>query len=366
MEDALLFDEFESESLATNTPGRGSNSPIRSVIKDIKKTALLTPNETDALIARVAEGDFVARKQLIEGTLRLTSTVSGRCGRPDFSEHDKMQEGCIALINAVRLFELGRGVRFKTYLIKAIRRRIRKEGAEQVETVHVPLYIYEEHRVMNRVRRKMERDLCRRVTDDELLDVLGESKRNLNCLKAPKMSFVSVDTLSDENDPDSGLEAFITDERSPTEDDIIERVDFDMKMVSLIESLSPMERKVIECRFFMDMTLQETGQQIGRTGARARQIQKLALAKLRKCAKKYISSEKDKRNVAKEAIEEKPIEVAAKKSIIEPAPEPSFSESKRRTLKKLARRKGVIDIVIALSSCSYNRSCGPQNVSSYM
>ncbi len=100
------------------------------------KLKVLKNEETMALLRRAKEGDAEARRQLIEGNLRLVLSVIQRFASRGENADDLFQVGCVGLIKAIDNFDMSQPVRFSTYgvpmIIGEIRRYLRDNSAIRV------------------------------------------------------------------------------------------------------------------------------------------------------------------------------------------------------------------------------------------
>ncbi len=81
------------------------------------KLKTLTDEEKRALLLRVREGDTDARRQLIDGNLRLVLSIVQRFANRRENMDDLFQVGCIGLIKAVDNFNTELDVKFSTYAV---------------------------------------------------------------------------------------------------------------------------------------------------------------------------------------------------------------------------------------------------------
>ena len=87
------------------------------------KLKVLKNEEMTALLKRVKKGDQEARRQMIEGNLRLVLSVIQRFAGRGENMDDLFQIGCIGLIKAIDHFDAEQfSVRFSTYGVPMISR----------------------------------------------------------------------------------------------------------------------------------------------------------------------------------------------------------------------------------------------------
>ena len=100
------------------------------------KLKVLKNEETMELLRRTKAGDQEARRELIEGNLRLVLSVIQRFAGRGENADDLFQVGCVGLIKAIDNFDINQPVRFSTYgvpmIIGEIRRYLRDNSAIRV------------------------------------------------------------------------------------------------------------------------------------------------------------------------------------------------------------------------------------------
>lgn len=221
-----------------------------------------------------------------KANLRLVVTIARRFYSPKMSFFDIIQHGNIGLINAVEKFDERRGVKFSTYAEYWIRQEIIKAKSKSALDIYVG--INEIHRFFR--YRGTSQDLNTRFerepTEEEVAHELGlkiEKVRELS--KIPYgPDFLSINSTSRGSNNELE-ERLVTQSEYSIEDDV------NVKMIGervrkVLARLSPRERDVIYKRFGLyddkDITLRETGDQLGVTRERIRQIEQKAFKKLRK------------------------------------------------------------------------------------
>jgi RNA polymerase primary sigma factor len=134
---------------------------------------LLTPAEEVALAKRIERGDGAARRLMIESNVRLVVALAS-----DFRERglpllDLIQEGTLGLMRAAEKFDWRRGYRFSTYASWWIRQSIQRAIATQARAIRLPLHVVEREQRLSREAQRLETELGRRPTKDELAEATG-------------------------------------------------------------------------------------------------------------------------------------------------------------------------------------------------
>ncbi|MBQ6841030.1 MAG: RNA polymerase sigma factor RpoD [Bacilli bacterium] len=260
------------------------NDPVRMYLKEIGRISLLTPDEEQALSARINENDEEAKRILAESNLRLVVSIAKRYVGRGLLFLDLIQEGNIGLMKAVDKFDCERGYKFSTYATWWIRQAITRALADQARTIRVPVHMVETINKMVRIQRQMTLELNREPTDEELA-----KKMNLSVDKVREVIKISQDPVSLETpigeEDDSHLGDFLKDESSLSPEEYTENEILKEEIKQVLMSLQPREQEVLELRFgLIDgtcHTLEEVGKKFNVTRERIRQIEAKALRKLR-------------------------------------------------------------------------------------
>ena len=271
-----------------------------------------SPEESAKLREQVAVGQL-ARQRLSKANLRLVVSVAKRFVGRGMSFLDLIQEGNMGLLRAVDKFDYKLGFKFSTYATWWIRQAISRAIADQARTIRIPVHMVETINKVARVSRKLQQELGREPTDEEIalemglleenerkqveksllegtpMDPLLTRKLSRAAQKVRRIMSVSQEPMSLEtpigSEENSSLGDFIEDESMPGPVDQASQQLLREQMKEVLDQLSERERNVIERRFGLrdgqSRTLEEVGQEFGVTRERIRQIEAKALRKLR-------------------------------------------------------------------------------------
>ena len=261
------------------------NDPVKMYFKDIGKVNLLTPEEEIELGKRIMQGDDTAKKKLVEANLRLVVSIAKRwVGKTNMSFSDLIQEGNMGLIKAVDRFDYRRGFHFSTYGTWWIRQAISRAIADQARTIRLPVHMVETINRLSRVTRGLWQSLGREPTDTEIAEKMGVSEDKVCEIKKIALEPTSLESPAGE-EGDSEVYDFVVDENAKSPVDSVVQTILKEQLLSVIDSLTPREQKVIRLRYGLDdshpRTLEEVGKEFNVTRERIRQIEAKALRKLR-------------------------------------------------------------------------------------
>ncbi|MGN0748780.1 MAG: RNA polymerase sigma factor RpoD [Christensenellales bacterium] len=261
------------------------DDPVKMYLKDIGKVPLLTSEEEVELAKRMMEGDSAARAKLSESNLRLVVSIAKRyVSRSNMQFLDLIQEGNIGLLKAVEKFDHTKGFRFSTYATWWIRQSITRAIADQARTIRVPVHMVETINKLTRITRQLIQKLGRDPTVSEIAAAMGLSEERVMEIQRIAMDPISLETtIGDEED--SKISDFIEDETALSPLEATSQTLLREQLLSVIETLTPREQKVIRMRYGLDnahpRTLEEVGKEFNVTRERIRQIEAKALRKLR-------------------------------------------------------------------------------------
>jgi RNA polymerase primary sigma factor/RNA polymerase nonessential primary-like sigma factor len=257
---------------------------VKSYLRDIRKSTLLTFEQEQALGKRVLAGDVSARDQMIEANLRLVISIGKRYMNRGFPFSDIVEEGNLGLIKAVEKFNYKRGFRFSTYGSWWIRQFIERAIINQGKLIRLPVHVVERLNRFLSVVELLGQGLGREPRTDEIALRLKISEEEVTDLKQLVRTTCSLDSPINER-TDTYLRDVIEDASGLSPADTAEGVLRREGLMEWVKDLPEKEREVIIKRFGLDggedQTLEEIGQGLGLTRERVRQIETAALGKLR-------------------------------------------------------------------------------------
>ena len=251
----------------------------------IARVDLLTREEECELAERIAAGDEAARELMITANLRLVVKIAQDYAHIGLQLLDLINEGNIGLMKAVERFDPNKGGKLSTYASWWIKQSIKRALANQSKTIRLPVHMIEKDANMKKVGAQLAESLGREPTDDELAEAVNMPVGKVAHLKSVSVRPTSLEaTIGDDNE--TPLSEVVKDEKALTP---LERLQ-DNSLVSdinlVLEKLEPREAEIIRLRFGLNgeepQTLEQVGGQFEITRERVRQLQDIAIRKMRK------------------------------------------------------------------------------------
>ena len=261
-----------------------TDDPVRMYLKEIGRIPLLTYEEEVELAKRIEAGDQQAKDQLAEANLRLVVSIAKRYVGRGMQFLDLIQEGNMGLIKAVDKFEHKKGFKFSTYATWWIRQAITRAIADQARTIRIPVHMVETINKLVRAQRQLVQELGRDPLPEEVAELMNMDVEKVREVQKIAQEPVSLETPIGEEE-DSHLGDFIPDEEILSPSDAATNTMLREQLISVLDTLTDRERKVLALRFGLDdgrtRTLEEVGQAFDVTRERIRQIEAKALRKLK-------------------------------------------------------------------------------------
>jgi RNA polymerase primary sigma factor len=269
------------------TDATGEPEVARDLLKlylgEVGRIPLLRPSEELALARRVRAGDQEAAEKMIEANLRLVVSIAVRYQGFGLALPDLIQEGSLGLIRAVEKFDPERGNKFSTYATLWIRQSIQRALANKSRTIRLPVDVSQRTLRLRRSDRELEARLGRSPTLVELAADTGMTTKQVLATKQAERTVVSLDAPVGENGFDDFATIVADDSAIDPAESAVQGMR-ELRLRQMLRRLPDRERRVIELRFGLTdgvvRSLKETGQVVGLSGERVRQVEQLAFQRL--------------------------------------------------------------------------------------
>jgi RNA polymerase primary sigma factor len=271
------------------------DTAIKLYLREIGQVKLLTPKEEIELAAKIKKGDKKAREQMIKANLRLVVKIARDYEGIGLPLLDLISEGNIGLMKAVERFDPKKGGKLSTYGSWWIKQSIKRALANQSKTIRLPVHLVDKISKMRRIGMKLQEELGREPTDEELAGELGMTATRVRQMRLAAIRPASLDAPIGD-DESNNFSDVVEDENAATPYEDLEDKTVVGMLQDMVKHLDKRESTILTYRFGLDggseKTLEEVGEKFGVTRERVRQIQNLALRKLRKMIEKLEAAKK--------------------------------------------------------------------------
>jgi len=261
------------------------NTAFNLYLREVGQTKLLTLQEETELAARIKKGDKRARELMIKANLRLVVKIAREYEDYGMPLLDLINEGNLGLMKAVERFDPGKGAKLSTYSSWWIKQSIKRALANQSKTIRLPVHVVDKLFHMRKAAVKLQEIFGREPSDEELGEELGMSAFKVSQLRTAAIRPASLEAPLGDDDS-SRIADVVKDETADTPYEQLEEKTSTSMLREMVATLDPREAEILRYRFGLDgddeRTLEEVGEKFGVTRERIRQIQNVALAKLRK------------------------------------------------------------------------------------
>jgi RNA polymerase primary sigma factor len=258
-------------------------------LREISQVPLLSPQDEVKLAGQIKRGNKKAREKMITANLRLVVKIAHDFGNYGLPLLDLISEGNIGLMKAVERFDPKKGGKLSTYASWWIKQSIKRALANQSKTIRLPVHLVDKIGKIRRVAAQMTEELGHEPTTEELAEELGLPVAKVAHLKNVAVRPASLDAKISADD-DTAFGDLVGDDRAEDPFEALRDKDLQGEVGDLLDALDPRERKIIVFRFGLDggreRTLEEVGHKFGVTRERIRQLQNIALLKMRKALRK--------------------------------------------------------------------------------
>jgi len=269
------------------------DTAIKLYLREIGLVKLLTPQEEIQLAARIKKGDKKARELMIKANLRLVVKIARDYEGIGLPLLDLISEGNIGLMKAVERFDPKKGGKLSTYGSWWIKQSIKRALANQSKTIRLPVHLVDKISKMRRISMRLQEEFGREPTDEELADELDVTPLRVRQMRLASIRPASLDAPIGDDDSNNFSDVVEDENATSPYDNLEDKTVTDM-LQDMVKHLDQREATILRYRFGLEggteKTLEEVGRKFGVTRERVRQIQNLALRKLRKMIEKLETS----------------------------------------------------------------------------
>jgi RNA polymerase primary sigma factor len=260
----------------------GAADSLRLFLADIGRHKLLTAAEEVMLAKAIERGDLSAKRRMIESNLRLVVSIAKGYRGLGVPFLDLIQEGTLGLSRAVEKFDWRRGYKFSTYAHWWIRQSVQRAVANQARTIRLPTHVVERQQTLGRAARRLEVQLGREATKQELAEATGLPIQHVDEALGAAQASVSLNQTVGADDKGELGDLFADREAADPFDEAEESLRR-QGVRRAQDALPERERRILELRFGFEgepWTLEAIGHELDLTRERVRQLEGQALARL--------------------------------------------------------------------------------------
>jgi RNA polymerase primary sigma factor len=280
--------EIDTEPKTFNTVVNNDDI-LQMYLKEIGKKRMLTKREEIELGRTIKEGSEQekdeAKKKLIQANLRLVVSIAKKYIGQGLLFMDLVQEGSLGLIKAAEKYDYKKNFKFSTYATWWIKQTIIRAISNHSRTIRIPVHMLEKIRRYKKACNDIIYSDVFDVTDEETISKISglNSKKNEEIKNAIKKEPVSLDTLVTD---DLCIQDYVEDTTYESPENTTQYKLQEKDITKLISILDKREQEIIKRRFGINCeepkTLEQIGNALGFSKERIRQIENVAIQKLRK------------------------------------------------------------------------------------
>ena len=280
--------EMEADLPRTFSTIVNNDDILQMYLKEIGRKKMLSKSEEVELGRKIQEGNQrekdEAKKQLVQANLRLVVSIAKKYIGQGVLFMDLVQEGSLGLIKAAEKFDYKKNFKFSTYATWWIKQTIIRAISNHSRTIRIPVHMLEKIRKYKKACSIALGDENLEPDDETISKLSGLDTRKINEVKsALKKEPVSLDTYVTD---DLCIQDYVEDTSYSSPENNAQKILRQKDINRLLKVLDKREQEIIKRRFGIDSeepkTLEQIGNALGFSKERIRQLENIALQKLRK------------------------------------------------------------------------------------
>ena len=280
--DADKEKDTDAEPAPVAAVATGAADSLQLFLADVGRHKLLNAAEEVQLAKQIEKGDLIAKRTMIESNLRLVVSIAKGYRGLGVPFLDLIQEGTLGLNRAVEKFDWRRGFKFSTYATWWIRQSVQRAVANHARTIRVPVHVVERQQKLSRAARRLEVELGREATKEELAEATGLPLQHVDEALGAAHASVSLNQTVGADDEGELGDLFADREAADPFDEAEESLR-KQGVRRALDALPERERRILELRFGFEgepWTLEAIGHELDLTRERVRQLEGQALSRL--------------------------------------------------------------------------------------
>ncbi len=266
----------------TNQITQRDSESIEKYLSEIGKTDVINSEREAELARKIKDGDLDALEELVNSNLRFVVSVAKQYQNQGLPLSDLINEGNLGLIRAAKKFDETKGFKFISYAVWWIRQAMMQAIIEQSRIIRVPINKVGTFSKINRAFQSFEQEYQREPSIDELAEMVGMSREDINDYFRNNAPTLSTDAKLNE---DGSFADVLSNKEDLTPEDSLIKKSVENEVTNMLSQLNEREAEIISSYFGLNgrepMTLEEIGQRFSLTRERVRQIKERCMQKLK-------------------------------------------------------------------------------------
>lgn len=266
-----------------------ADKSLEKYLQDISKEDMISAEEEVILTRKIKDGDQAALERMVKANLRFVVSVAKQYQNQGLPLIDLINEGNLGLIKAAKKFDETRGFKFISYAVWWIRQAILESLSDKARVIRIPLNQVGVLGKINKAYSKLEQDLGRTPTQEEIADELDIPDYKVKETLITSRNHVSYDAPMGGDDENSTMIDILSNKDFPSTDSVVIEESLRVDIERSLSILDPKCRDIIKLNYGIGYThpksLDEIGHKYSLTRERVRQIKERGLKKLREQSK---------------------------------------------------------------------------------